>query len=62
VVAGTNGFALHPNSVLTDNVAITDTKGAAVTALEFDGDAVINGVHYYVYSQLGSVADSGLLI
>lgn len=38
------------------SLGITDASGRAVTTLEFDGDQVVNGTHYYVYSLEGSSA------
>ena len=42
-------------------VAITDAAGHAVGALEFDGAVLHDGVHYYVYSLIGSAAGAAAL-
>ncbi|MEH3106947.1 MAG: hypothetical protein PGN09_06555 [Sphingomonas fennica] len=47
-------FALGHDGLDLGSVSITDVAGAAVTALEFDGQKVVNGTHYYIYSSVGS--------
>jgi hypothetical protein len=37
-------------------VAVTDLAGRTVTTLEFDGEQIAGGTHYYVYSLVGSTA------
>jgi hypothetical protein len=52
VVQATGGrFALGDG---LGSVALSDMGAGAVTGLEFDGARVIDGVHYYVYSAVGS--------
>lgn len=41
------------------DVAIKSTGGTAVTSLEFDGQVDHGGVHYFVYSRVGSAAGTG---
>lgn len=57
VSAGAGGFSFAGGG----GVAVTDAAGHAVTTLEFDGDQVIGGVHYYAYSLAGSAAGLGAL-
>ena len=58
VTAGQGGFVLEGGG----SVAVSGVAGNAVTALEFDGDHVSAGVHYYVYSLEGSAAGLDSLI
>jgi len=44
------------------DIAIKNTHGNAVIALEFDGQVDHNGVHYFVYSLLGSAAGTADLL
>ncbi|KQM30561.1 Ig-like domain-containing protein [Sphingomonas sp. Leaf10] len=39
----------------TGSLLVSDTKGAAIDSLEFDGSVVRGGLTYYVYSLVGSV-------
>ncbi|TIL87507.1 MAG: hypothetical protein E5Y73_25190 [Mesorhizobium sp.] len=41
------------------NLDIKNTAGHAVTTVEFDGQVDHGGVHYYVYSTVGSAAGTG---
>jgi len=44
------------------NIAIKNTAGTAVTTLEFDGQVDHGGVHYFVYSTVGSAAGKADLL
>lgn len=52
---------LHDGADIGD-LYVSDVKGAAVTALEFDGSKTIHGVEYFVYSLVGSAAGVDHLI
>ncbi|HEU0066382.1 MAG TPA: hypothetical protein VFQ57_03985 [Sphingomonas sp.] len=55
VIKATNGlFSLGHDGLDLGNVAVAGIGGAAVSALEFDGSKVVNGVEYYVYSSVQS--------
>jgi len=56
--AGQSGFVLEGGG----SVVVNGVPGNAVTTLEFDGDHVSAGVHYYVYSLEGSAAGLDSLI
>lgn len=49
-------FELEHGGHALGSVAISDTAGNAVSVLEFDGEHVTNGVHYFVYSLVDSSA------
>ncbi|RWM79249.1 MAG: hypothetical protein EOR81_12285 [Mesorhizobium sp.] len=44
------------------DIAIKNTTGNTITTLEFDGQVDHGGVHYYVYSTVGSAAGTGDLL
>ncbi|EZP69676.1 hypothetical protein BV96_03974 [Sphingomonas paucimobilis] len=54
LVASDGSFTLVHEDHGVGTLAITDLKGASVTALEYDGERVVGNVHYYVYSSVGS--------
>lgn len=43
----------------TGNVVVTSIKNAALQKMEYDGTVEYGGVHYYVYSLIGSAAGLG---
>jgi hypothetical protein len=54
-------FTLGDDGVDLGSVAASDLAARAVTALEFDGARVIDGVEYYVYSSVGSAVGMEVL-
>lgn len=47
-------FTLGNGGIDAGSIAVFDTAAHAVSALEFDGERVVNGVHYYIYSNVDS--------
>lgn len=47
-------FALADEGATLGGFSVTGIGGAAVNTLEYDGTKVVDGVHYYVYSAVGS--------
>lgn len=55
IVTAANGlFAFGHEGLDLGSMAITGIGGVAVGALEFDGEKVVGGTHYFVYSAVGS--------
>ena len=55
VVTALDGlFGFGHDGLDLGSLQINSTDGAPLTSLEFDGDKVVNGVHYYVYSSVHS--------
>lgn len=47
-------FTLSDDGAAMGSVSVTGIGGQAVTSLEYDGTKFVDGVHYYVYSAVGS--------
>ncbi len=54
IISATGGKFALPGD--TGSLLVSDTKGAAIDSLEFDGSVVRDGLTYYVYSLVGSTA------
>lgn len=55
-ISASEGFGLHNGNHDLGGVLITGVTGSAVNVLEFDGERVVGGAHYFVYSLAGSSA------
>ncbi|TVV71263.1 hypothetical protein [Sphingomonas solaris] len=47
-------FSLGHDGLDLGGFSVNDTAGTSVTTLEFDGEKVVNGTHYFIYSAAGS--------